>query len=192
MKSSVGTTTTAILRAIGKNIRASRLAQGLTLTALADKTGLSPSMLSLVERGKASASVGTLVAISSVLDLHIADLLGKREHENEIVTSLANQNVLKGLRGVVHRVVADDHARGLQITFNEYGRGTSNSHDPITHKGFEYGLVLGGSLEVTVDGVKHSLSAGDLISYRSTRPHRIVNRGKVRASAIWINLRTDQ
>jgi transcriptional regulator with XRE-family HTH domain len=189
MKSSVHTATTEVLRAIGKKIRVRRLAKGLTLAAVAEKTGLSASMLSLVETGKASSSVGTLVAISSVLDLHIGDLLGKDEHENKIVTTLAEQTVLKGLQGVVHRIVTDDNAHGLEITYQEYGRGTSNSHDPITHNGFEYGLILDGTLEVTVDGVKHPLSAGDLISYRSTRPHRIVNRGK-RVRAIWINLRT--
>ncbi len=190
MKSFVRTATSDVLRTIGKKIRTRRLARGLTLAAVAKQTGHSASMLSLVENGKASSSVGTLVAICSVLDLHLSDLLGKDEKENKIVTPLAEQTVLKGLQGVVHRIVADDNVHGLEITYQEYGRGTSNNHDPITHNGFEYGLILDGALEVTVDGVKHPLSAGDLISYRSTRPHRIVNRGR-RARAIWINLRKD-
>jgi transcriptional regulator with XRE-family HTH domain len=184
-------TADVVLRAIGRRIRHKRAAQGLTLAEVAEKTGLSVSMLSLVERGKASASVGTLVAIGSTLDLRVAELIGGREQESKIVTPFGDQSVLKALRGVVHRVVADDQIRGLQITFNQYGRGTANSPKPITHEGFEYGLILDGNLEVTVDGTRHSLSVGDLISYRSTRPHRIVNRGKKRARAIWINLRTE-
>ena len=62
--------------------------------------------------------------------------------------------------------------------------------EPITHAGFEYGFVLDGELEVTVDGETHRLRPGDLISYWSSKPHRIVNRGTKKARALWINLRT--
>jgi transcriptional regulator with XRE-family HTH domain len=63
------------LAAIGNRIRDLRGQKGLTLQALSEQTGLSPSMLSLVERGQTSPSIGTLVVISSALGVHMSDLL---------------------------------------------------------------------------------------------------------------------
>jgi transcriptional regulator with XRE-family HTH domain len=182
--------TTELLRAVGKKLRVRRVERGFTLQAVSDRTGVSAAMLSLVERGKASPSVGTLVAINSLLNLHIPELLGNAGGDQDLVTPAAKQSVVKPLRGVSHRVVADDQARGLQITLNHYSRGSANSAEAITHSGFEYGFVLDGELEVTVDGDVRILRAGDLISYWSSKPHRIVNRGRKKARAIWINLRT--
>jgi transcriptional regulator with XRE-family HTH domain len=182
--------TTEVLRAVGRKLRLRRVERGFTLQAVSDRTGVSAAMLSLVERGKATPSVGTLVAINSLLNLHIPELLGNATGDQNLVTPVAKQTVVKPLRGVTHRVIADDQARGLQMTLNQYSRGSANSSEPITHAGFEYGFVLDGELEVTVDGETHLLRPGDLISYWSSKPHRIVNRGKKKARAIWINLRT--
>jgi transcriptional regulator with XRE-family HTH domain len=180
--------TAELLKSVGRKIRVKRAERGYTLQRIADQTGISAAMLSLVERGKTAPSVGTLVAITSVLDLRVPEILGNIAPAEQAVAKLTNQ-VTKNLHGVLHRVVTDDNAHGLQITVNEYPRGSANSLEAITHEGVEYGLVLEGTLEVTLDGKKHSLEAGDLISYRSSQSHRIVNRGKKRATAIWINLR---
>ena len=51
---------TEVLRAVGKKLRLRRLERGLTLEAVSKRTGVSAAMLSLVERGKATPSVGTL------------------------------------------------------------------------------------------------------------------------------------
>ena len=182
--------TAELLRSIGRKIRVKRAERGFTLQEVANQTGISVAMLSLVERGKSAPSVGTLVAISSVLDLRIPEILGDVPTGEQGVTKFASQTT-KSLYGVLHRVVADDNAHGLLITVNEYPQGSANSPKAIIHEGFEYGLVLDGKLEVTLDGKKHILEAGDLISYRSSRPHRIANRGKKGAVAIWINLRAD-
>jgi transcriptional regulator with XRE-family HTH domain len=177
-----------VLYTVGKKMRHLRRARGLTLQELAKKTGLSAAMLSMIERGKASPSVGSLVVISATLGLQIPELLGRPAQNEEMVTREAKQNVIKTAEGVVHRVITKDTARGLEITLNDYARGTSNSAAPITHQGFEYGLILDGALAVIVNGEEHRLKTGDLISYPSSEPHQIINRGRRRALALWINL----
>jgi len=59
----IAETTASTLAAIGLRIRELRQLRGLTLQALADVSGLSTSMLSLVERGRASPSIGSLIVI---------------------------------------------------------------------------------------------------------------------------------
>ena len=182
--------TVEVLAVIGQRIRSLRVVRGLTLGKLAARTKLSVSMLSLVERGKASPSVGTLVAISSVFGVQISELLGRSKQHQDLVTRLNKQTTVETVDEVIHRVLTNDQMRGIEITFNQYKRGTANSPKPITHDGFEYGVVLDGALEVVVAGHKHLLSPGDLICYPSNRPHRIINKGPKNARALWITLRT--
>ena len=98
---------TEMLRAVGKKLRLRRIERGLTLQAASKRTGVSAAMLSLVERGKATPSVGTLVAINSLLNLHIPELLGTATGNQDLVTPVGKQTVVKPLRGVTHRVIAD-------------------------------------------------------------------------------------
>jgi transcriptional regulator with XRE-family HTH domain len=181
--------TTEVLAVIGSIVRSLREAQGLTLEELANRTRLSKSMLSLIERGKSAPSIGTLVAISSVFGVPLPELLGKPKYDQEIVTRLADQTVVKSGDGMIHRTVTNDQIRGIEIAFNQYKRGASNSPKPITHDGFEYGLVIDGVLEVAVEDQKHVVSAGDLIRYPSDKPHRITSKGPKGARAFWITLR---
>jgi transcriptional regulator with XRE-family HTH domain len=181
--------TTAVLAVIGSKVRSLREGQGLTLDELANRTRLSKSMLSLIERGKSAPSIGTLVAISSVFSVQLPELLGKPTRDHDVVTRLVDQTVVKGDHGMIHRTVTNDPVRGIEIAFNQYKRGASNSAKPITHDGFEYGLVIDGVLEVAIEDQKHTVSAGDLIRYPSDKPHRITSKGPRGAQAFWITLR---
>src|SRR6201991_451051 len=67
--------TASALTAIGVRIKEIRLARGMTLQSVSDVSGLSPSMLSLVERGRASPSIGSLVVIANSLGVTMTDLL---------------------------------------------------------------------------------------------------------------------
>lgn len=60
---------------IGKRIRHRRKALRLTLDAVAEHIGLSPSAVSLIETGKREAKVSTLMAMASVLQCDVSELL---------------------------------------------------------------------------------------------------------------------
>lgn len=174
---------------VGNQIRALRGSRNLTLQALAESTGLSSSMLSLVERGKTSPSIGTLVAISSALGVHMSDLFDdKHEKFQEPVTRMEDQQVYVTALGVKRRVAKIDNERGTELVINEYEPGTGSGAEPIHHSGYEYGIVLEGRLRVEVSGEPYDLKPGDCISYDSMLPHRIVNQGRKHVRAVWVNL----
>jgi transcriptional regulator with XRE-family HTH domain len=182
--------TSEMIAAIGARLRALRTAKGLTLHALATRAGLSSSMLSLLERGKTGPSIGTLVVICSVLGAEMSDLLGPSEPAaRDPVSRFASRPVFATADGVLRRILKSDPVRGVEIAINEYSAGTSSSARPVTHEGYEFGVALEGELEITVNGEVHRLGEGDLVSYHSTEPHRIVNPGTRRARALWVNLR---
>jgi quercetin dioxygenase-like cupin family protein len=147
-------------------------------------------MLSLVERGKASPSIGTLIAISAALEIHMSDLLTPAHLVPvDPVTRAAGQAVFQTREGVERRLLSDDRLNGVEIAINKYEPKTGSAPAPVHHQGYEYGFVLDGELTVELDGKKHTLKAGDLISYDSVRRHRIWNYSGRRARALWVNLR---
>jgi len=182
-------TTASTLAAIGARIREARLARGLTLQALADVSGLSTSMLSLVERGRASPSIGSLIVISSALGSTMADLLAvEPPADQKLVVRESEQQVIETSQHVVRRLIRQDRGRGISLAVNVYAPHTGNAEAPITHEGFEYGYVLDGELTVEVDGVTHLLHRGDLISYSSRCPHKIWNHSESSVRTLWFNL----
>jgi transcriptional regulator with XRE-family HTH domain len=185
-------TTATTLAAIGARIRGARIARSMTLQALADISGLSPSMLSLVERGRASPSIGSLIVIASALGVAMSDLIVDDTTTTEkAVVRPADQRVIETAEHVVRRLLREDRARAVSVAINEYAPKTGSAPTPLSHAGFEYGFVLEGELTVEIDGNVHHIEKGDLISYSSRRQHRIWNHGKRVARTLWFNLGHD-
>ncbi|MCB1503006.1 MAG: cupin domain-containing protein [Bauldia sp.] len=185
----VAETTASTLAAIGGRIRKARLARGMTLQTIAQVSGLSPSMLSLVERGRASPSIGSLIVIAHALGITMSELVSTPEaRENRLVVHSDEAPIVETARHVVRRLLREDRERGVSLALNEYAPHTGSAERPISHEGFEYGFVLEGQLTVEVDGVSHQLKAGDLIAYDSRRQHKIWNHGTQKVRTLWFNM----
>ena len=65
-----------LLLTIGRNIRAARKEQSLTLKQMSRRTGLSVSLLSQIERAESSASVSSLYKLATALDCRLTDFFG--------------------------------------------------------------------------------------------------------------------
>src|SRR3954462_168386 len=59
---------------VGERLRSIRRLRRATLRTIAERAGVSESFLSQVERGKASASIGSLRRIATALGVSVADL----------------------------------------------------------------------------------------------------------------------
>ena len=161
----VAEATATTLAAIGERIRKARRKRDMTLQALAEKTKLSVSMLSLVERGRASPSIGSLVVVSSALGITMSELMASHPApDDELVVRASQQHTVETAEHVIRKLIREDPARGVSIATNEYQPNTGNSDVPVTHAGFEYGFVLEGTLTVEVDKTSYLLKPGDLIS----------------------------
>ena len=177
------------LLALGKKIRVIRREQQLTLQVVAMRTGLSTSMISMIERAQTSPSVGSLVAISSALGVTVSDLFDF-EHDDggDPVARAVDHDVVATALGVVHEAVVVAGKHELGVSLNEYAVGGASAKTKLHHNGYEWGIVLDGTLEVELPDGSHVVNAGDSISYDSTLPHRISNVGEKPARAVWINL----
>lgn len=174
---------------IGARIRLLRQRRNLTLKQLAAQTGLSVSMLSMLERGVASASVGTLVSVTSALGVHMHDLFDRPDdaHASPVVRK-DDQALAIASEGTTRRIAHYDAQAGVELAVNTYAAGGASSPTATRHQGRELGVVLAGSLRLEIDDEVYVLEPGDAVAYPSTKRHRISNDGVTECVAVWVNL----
>ena len=196
---------------MGEHLREARRARGLSLRALADRLGVSPSLISQIETGRANPSVSTLYAIAAELDVSLDELLfnDRRSGEPETSGTAAGDDHLAGTMTQAppvqraldrHRIrlasgvlwerlttLSEPGVEFLKVTY-EPG-GASGPPDGFQrHPGHEWGYVLSGRLQVRIGFEEYILEPGDAISINSTIPHRLATIGDVPVEAIWFVL----
>lgn len=201
--------------AMGDHLRAARRRRHLSLRELAGRLGLSPSLISQVETGRAKPSVSTLYAIANELDVSLDELLfndagraGRGDDAalrvvptamtaappvspaGEPVQRADERKVIRLASGVVWERLTTDSVPGIDFLYVTYevGGASSPEHEFQRHGGHEWGYVLSGKLGVTIGFQEHELGPGDSISIDSTVPHRLYNRGTVPVHGIWFVL----
>lgn len=183
-----GSETAAAVKLIGRRIRTLRSERGLSLQEVGRLAGVSASLLSLVERGKAAPSIGTLVAVAAALSVPLSDLIEeRRDSGGSPVRRCRDQPVFLDGRGIERRVVIEDRREGFRLIENLYLPGASTTDDAISHPGLERGLVTEGELTVTIEGVAYRMFRGDVVSIEAVRPHRIANETSTPAVALWFS-----
>src|SRR5579871_6739650 len=96
-------------RLIGSDIRGLRKARGLTLTGLAEASGLSIGYLSLLERDRATPSIKALHAVSRALGVTISwffQASDAPEAERDLVVRRARRRRLDYSAGVVDELLS--------------------------------------------------------------------------------------
>jgi transcriptional regulator with XRE-family HTH domain len=178
-------------------LREERQARGYSLRQFAGRLGVSPSLISQIETGRARPSVSTLYAIATELGVSLDELLfldadrgGAPEPDPRLVERGLNvvgteragpvqrgdaRKAIRLASGVVwERLTAesDPEAEFLYVTY-EVGGASSPEHEFQRHGGREWGFVISGHLKVTIGFDDYELGPGDSIA--STFPHRLVN-----------------
>jgi transcriptional regulator with XRE-family HTH domain len=195
---------------VGARLRAQREQSGIGLRELARRLGISPSAISQIETGRSRPSVSTLYAIVSELGMSLDELFSGRNGQVEVavadrveatplpverggeaeephVQRAARRKTLELESGVRWERLTSDPDRLADFLYVVYDVGGSSNRDDraIRHSGREYGLVLSGTLEVTVGFDSYELGPGDSISFDSTVPHRLRNVGDEPAHGVW-------
>ena len=75
--------------AVGRRVRESRSALGLTLDQLAERSGVSRRMIVNVEAGTSNASIATLLRLATALHVSLADLVVDAPDGERVVVSEA-------------------------------------------------------------------------------------------------------
>jgi transcriptional regulator with XRE-family HTH domain len=186
---------------IGEQLRARRHERGLSLRDLAHRLGVSPSLISQIERGRANPSVSTLYQIVAELDVSLDELLFNDRRPTAAAESAPGGAVQRGTErhrirlasGVIWERLTTASEPGVEFLYVMYEVGGASSPEDAyqRHSGHEWGYVLSGTLEVTVGFRRYVLQPGDSVSLESTTPHRLANAGDTPVRAIWFVLGRD-
>ena len=190
---------------VGGRLRARRRAKGLSLRELASRLGVSPSLISQIERGQARPSVSTLFAIVTELDASLDELLFTDERTlsdsaaagtsppPSAVQEAATRHHIRLASGVVWERLTTTSQPGVEFLFVAYDVGGASSPGDTyqSHSGHEWGYVISGVLEVVIGFDRHVLQPGDAVSLDSSVPHRLTNIGDTPVHAIWFVMGRD-
>ena len=175
---------------LAPKLKALRERQGLSLRELARQTGIAVSFLSALERGQNSVSVAKLKTLLDALGTSLGEFFGAQPAPPQKVVYRRKELVeISGSgNGISFKEVAAGRpGRGLQLLVERYKAGADTGPELYRHDAEECGVVLKGTLELTVDGEVHVLRPGDAYYFDSRRPHRFRNRGRAAVEAVSVN-----
>ena len=175
---------------LGQQIRALRKAQKLSLTQLAERSGLSIGNLSQIERGVRSPSLRSLQRLSDCLNVPVADLFQSRDlpPATEFGTILRRKArpILNLSKSGCHKELLTPMIPGtLQLLMVTLDPGGSSGPDHYNHKGEEAGVVIAGAMKLWIEDEVYILKEGDSFRFKSTRPHRFESASKQQTRVLW-------
>jgi transcriptional regulator with XRE-family HTH domain len=171
-----GTSEHTLEQAIGHQVRHHRKHAGLTVAELATAAQISPGMLSKIENGQISPSLGTLQMLASALNVPLTKLFSSFEERRDCSYVQAGEGVVIRRRGtkVGHQYQLLGHSIAGDVVVEPYLITLSSDAVPYTgfqHEGVEFIFMLTGQVEYAHADRSYKLAPGDAILFDSAAPH---------------------
>lgn len=156
---------------IGERLKAARQARRLTLTDVAEASGLTKGFLSKLERDQASASVAALVRVCAALGISPGSLF-EAPSGGEAVRAGSYPPIAFGGQGLTEYLLTPVGERRVQAILSEVAPGGGSGEETYALPAeVEFVFVLEGDLEVTVGGEVTVLGAGDAFTFSPGTEH---------------------
>ena len=183
-------TTTARL---GEALRTIRRRNGWTLEQVAERSGISRSTLSKVERNTLQLTYDKLARLSKGLGVEINELFGQasvpRMNATRRSITRADDGVAIETRAYAHRYLNTDimSKRFVPIVVDLKARTLAEFGEMIRHPGEEFIFVIAGVVELhTEQYAPVRLHAGDSVFFDSTMPHAYLTVGDEPARCVGV------
>lgn len=183
---------------IGSKLREQRTRRGVSLRELAEKIGVSPSLISQIERDKVNPSVSTLWALVTELGLTMGEVFDDPEVHGAhnarpaaapgpVATpeTRAVMNLASGVRWERLIPQSDPLVEFIYVVY-DVGSTSCPEDSLVRHGGREYGYVISGHLGVQIGFDRYELGPGASISFDSSSPHRLWTLGSAPVHGIWV------
>ena len=174
------------LISLGMRIKAFRKERKLTLQEFAEKTRLSPGLLSKIENFRTIPSLPVLVQIAAALEIDMAELfagMSFREHRkwrlvHSSECSFVEREDSVGLTYLPLLETPLDTA-GLQVMIVTVVPGARRA--AVTSEADEMLYLISGELSYVLGEERIAMKAGDLLWFDGSLPHFPLNTGTVPA-----------
>ena len=165
---------------IGTRLKLVRQIFGLTQRELARRAGVTNGAISLIEQNRVSPSISSLKKILDGIPLTLADFFTLDfSPSDEVFFTAAELTEIAYQPEMSMRLVGRKaKGRALVMLRETYQPGADTGDTMLRHEGEECGIIVSGSLTVTVGVQERVLNPGDAYYFRSDIPHRFRNQGE--------------
>jgi len=166
---------------LGQQIKQLRLQRGLSLEQLADRSEVSRSMLSAIERGEKAPTIVVLHRVANGLGLTMTRLLEAEREGAIIIMRRDEQTVARDPSGWERRNLAPA-TPGSDFEFMRTcipAGVDAGSYPPHPAGSREFVAVETGSLRLTIGATVVQLDAGDSVAYDADVQHAFLNPGEI-------------
>lgn len=177
--------------AIGQKVRALRLKKKMGLVELGQHSGLSPAMLSKIERGRLVPTLPTLLRIALVFSVGLEHFFTEASQRPTVaVVRKRDRQRFPDREGAAQPnywfecldyPAVERRMNSYFVQFEDVSDERRLRHQ---HPGEEVLYVLEGGVTVTIGDTPHELNAGDSLYFDSSVPHSYNRRAGVSATAI--------
>lgn len=168
---------------IHQRLKELRSARGFSLDELATRSGVSRAMLSKIERGVASPTIGLLCKITGALGVPLTRLVAEPDHgRRRLIRRTEMRPLIDKISGVTRTSLSTELIDwGLELVRYELPEGSSSGDCGGCACGIrEIFHVLEGEIEIHSEGLAESVRAGETYLYESIgKGYRLTaNHGK--------------
>lgn len=184
---------------IGRRIAQLRMEHGYSIRTLAERAGISPSLISNAERGKVEPSLASLRRVAAALGTGPGYFLAEADEVETRVVRAARRPRIHDPKhnggsstagdatdGVRLELLTPEMADLLKASVAHVAPGASDDRSFVARSGEVWGLVLEGRLKVWVGTQFEFLGQGDSIWHRATIPHRVENLATEPGEILWV------
>ena len=147
----------------------------MNLVDLAEKTGLSQSFISQVERGLANPSINSLRKIALALGIPLSSFFEEGLSNDGPVMRKNQRRILINTNSRLTYQLLSSKADRIELLLTRLEVGAASTESPLAHKGDEAALVLQGACRFKLGNEQYQLNEGDSIYIKENTPHKFIN-----------------
>lgn len=178
---------------VGRRLRDVRMAHGLTIRDLARQSNLNVNTLSMIENGKTSPSLETLMQLSFALGTPITAFFEDNAPKNQIAYYKAGQRPKVAFaHGTLEDLGAGMPKHNAESFLVSLDPHRDSGEIPIVHTGREVVFCLEGQLIYTIGDQTFLLEPGDSLLFEAHLPHRWRNPSELPAVSLLVLCPSDE
>ena len=167
---------------IAFNLKRIRKSKNMSLDMLAERTGVSKSMLGQIERGESNPTVSTIGKIVDGLKVPFEQLIYDRQ-EFMVMPSLEEAPVFRAKEGEyrIYVMLPYDAGRNFEIYQGELTRNARMESESHGEQTWEYLTVVSGEVELILEDSSFLVKTGGSLYFACDRKHVYHNVGETKA-----------
>jgi len=173
----------------GEKIRTVRERKGYTLKMVAQKAGVSESLVSQIERNRVSPAIDTLLTLADVLDINLEFLFEEYRRKRPVQIVRATERKTISEDDVTYEELAkpveSDGQYAVEAFMVEIPVGSHTHRGSYGHLGREIGFIMQGKGQLHYENLVYNLNEGDSVSFSASSPHTLANTGDTPLKAFW-------